>query len=120
LSDGSPDGRARGAVTTAPGGVTVALRVIPKAGTDAVRGLAVDAHGRERVKVAVTAAPADGKANAAVVALLAGIWRVPKSTLTIASGAAARDKTVHVTGSPDLATRLDAWAKRLERPERSR
>lgn len=112
--------RPRGAVTTVPGGVAVALKVTPKAAKDEVRGVVADAHGRARVKVSVTAPPADGKANAAVLALLARLWRVPKSALTIAAGAAARDKIVHVAAPPDLAAALAAWARDLERSTRNR
>lgn len=50
------------------------------------------------VRVYVTAAPADGQANAAVVALLAKALRIGKTAIEIVSGASSRDKKVRVAG----------------------
>jgi uncharacterized protein (TIGR00251 family) len=105
-----------GPVRPVADGVRVSLRVTPRSGRDAVRGLAADAEGRTCVKLSVTAAPEDGKANAAVVALLAKAWRVPKSALSVVAGATDRSKVLHVAGDPaDLAARLDAWCGTLDR-----
>ena len=105
-----------GPVRPVADGVRVSLRVTPRGGRDAVRGLAADADGQVRVKIAVVAAPEDGKANAAVVALLARTWRVPKSSLSVVAGATDRSKVLHVAGDPaDLAARLDAWCGALDR-----
>ena len=79
-------------------GIRVALRVTPRAGRDEVRGIEVDAAGRGHLVVRVTAAPDAGKANAAVIKLLAKRWRVPSSTLRLVSGATARQKIVHLHG----------------------
>ena len=49
-------------------------------------------------KVRVAAAPTDGKANAAVVALLADTLALPRRDVEIVSGHASRDKTVALTG----------------------
>jgi uncharacterized protein YggU (UPF0235/DUF167 family) len=46
--------------------------------------------------VRVTAAPEDGKANAAVIALLAKALGVPRSALAIVRGATARDKIIRL------------------------
>jgi len=54
-------------------------------------------HG-ERLKVAVAAPPLDGRANAAVVALLAERLSLPKSALHVAAGEHSRDKRVTVVG----------------------
>lgn len=94
----------------AAGGVAVAVRVIPRARRTRIDGIVADAGGAAAVKVAVTAPPADGKANAAVVALLAEAWNVPKSAIEVASGAADRRKTVIVAGDPAMVlARLEAW-----------
>ena len=69
------------------------LRVAPGAGRAAVVGR----HG-EAWKVRVTAAPADGKANAAVVRLLAETLSLPVRDVEIVSGHASRDKTVALNG----------------------
>jgi uncharacterized protein (TIGR00251 family) len=52
------------------------------------------------LKVAVTAPPSEGKANAALVALLGRSWRLPKSAIEIVGGAADRRKTLLLRGDP--------------------
>ena len=85
--------------------MTLQLRVQPRARRSALER--TDGGG---LKAAVTAAPEDGKANAAVVALLAQAWRVPKSTIEIVRGGTAREKTLSVAGEPDtLVRRIAEW-----------
>ncbi len=48
----------------------------------------------------VTAPPADGRANEALLRLLARAWRLPRRDLSIVAGAASRHKTVHIAGDP--------------------
>jgi uncharacterized protein (TIGR00251 family) len=108
----------RGPLTTTPldpafvrrtdTGVTIELRVQPRARRSA---LEVTAEGA--LKAAVTAPPEDGKANAAVVALLADTWRLPKSAFEVARGATARQKTLGVAGEPALlADRIAEWVRK--------
>lgn len=93
-------------------GLKVAVRLTPRAGRNRVEGLANDAAGQAVLRVAVTEAPEKGRANAALLKLLAKEWRLPKSALSIASGAAARRKTVFVAGDPSaLMKRLDDWTR---------
>jgi uncharacterized protein (TIGR00251 family) len=54
-------------------------------------------HG-EGWKVRVAQPPEDGRANAAVVALLASTLELPQGAVSIVSGHAARDKIVAVDG----------------------
>ena len=68
-------------------GVRLRLRVQPRARRNQVDGLVAEADGGVALKVAVTAAPEDGKANAAVIALLAKAWGLPKSAFTVVAGA---------------------------------
>lgn len=97
-------------VTTSGDGVRVALRVTPRAGRDRIEGLTEDADGRVALKLSVAAAPEDGKANTAVLKLLAKAWGVPRTALSVASGAGARRKIVHVAGDgPTLARRINIW-----------
>lgn len=114
------DGEGRNAKGDGPGmvspfgrtsdGVLVAVRLTPRARRAGVQGTGRDADGRPRLLVAVNAPPADGAANAALIALLAAAWRVPKSSLSIRTGAAAREKLLHLAGDPQmLVPRLDAW-----------
>jgi hypothetical protein len=91
-------------------GVRVRLRVQPRARRNQVDGLAPEADGAVALRVAVTAAPQDGKANAAVVALLADTWDVSKSALAVVAGAADRRKTIHLQGDPRrLMQALEHW-----------
>ena len=93
------------------GTVTVTVRLSPRASRTAVTGLATDPGGGTAVKASVTAVPEAGKANEALLRLLAKEWRLPRSSLTIATGAGDRRKTVAVAGDPEvIAARLTDWA----------
>jgi uncharacterized protein (TIGR00251 family) len=69
------------------------LRVSPGAGRAGIVGR----HG-EAWKVRVTAAPEDGRANEAVLRLLADALSLPRRDLTLVSGHGARDKIVELAG----------------------
>lgn len=91
-------------------GVRLRLKVTPRARREGIEGLAREADGSVSLKVAVTAAPEDGRANAAVIALLAREWRLPRSTFSVLAGASGRRKTVRVAGKPDaLMAKLRRW-----------
>ncbi len=95
-------------------GLRVALKVTPKAARAGITGLEADAAGRALLKVRVTEAPEGGKANAAVVKLLAKAWKLPKGALKVTAGAKDRRKTLLIAGDPDvLAPRLRAWLAEL-------
>ena len=88
----------------------LALRVSPGARTSAVVGR----HG-EGWKVRVAAPPERGRANEAVVALLAATLGVPARTISVVSGHGGRDKLVELTAiAPDEAERRLAAAGRKE------
>lgn len=100
-------------VHPADGGVRVAVRLTPKAARDRVVGVVREANGEAVLKVGVTAVPEDGKANAALIKLLAKEWKVPKGSLTIVSGSTDRRKTLFVQGdAAGLALRLNEWMTR--------
>lgn len=73
-----------------------AVRVVPKASADKW-AVETGTDGRAVVKVWVTAVPEDGKANKAVVALLAKALGVAKSRVEIMRGETGRDKLVRMT-----------------------
>ncbi|MGD8327728.1 MAG: DUF167 domain-containing protein [Sphingomonadales bacterium] len=73
----------------------IALRVIPKAGSDKIDGPVETVDG-QRLKVRVCAAAEAGRANKAVIALLAKSWGVPKSALEITHGETSRNKLLLV------------------------
>lgn len=50
------------------------------------------------LRVKVSAPPIEGKANEALVAILARSLGVPKRAVEIIGGAASRDKTIRVVG----------------------
>jgi uncharacterized protein YggU (UPF0235/DUF167 family) len=83
-------------------GETFVVRVTPKASADRVTVAApegADAGAPPEVRVAVTAAPEDGKANAAVLKILAKAMGLPRSRLSIVRGETARVKTIRVDRS---------------------
>lgn len=107
------------AVTAA--GLSLSLRVTPKARRNRIEGVVDEADGGTALKVAVTAVPEDGKANAAVIALLAKEWRLAKSAFTVARGAGNRRKTVAIEGdAAALKKRLDGWLAARDEGRRER
>lgn len=68
----------------------LALKVTPRARTEAVEGL--NAAGELVVKV--RAVPEDGRANEAVIALLSASFGLPKSSLSITKGSTGRYKII--------------------------
>lgn len=90
-------------------GLVITLRVTPKASrTDAVG--VVETPDGPALKIRVTAAPDKGKANAAVIALMAKTFSVAKSDVALLSGATDRRKVVHVSSIvSELATTADQW-----------
>ncbi|MBX3161430.1 MAG: DUF167 domain-containing protein [Deltaproteobacteria bacterium] len=51
-----------------------------------------------RIKIAVTAPPVDGEANAAVVELLAKSLGIARSSVEVVAGASSRRKTLRLSG----------------------
>jgi len=87
------------------------LRVSPGAARSAVVGRHGDAW-----KLRVAAPPTDGRANAAVVALLASTLGVPERDVEIVSGHGSRDKIVALTGidNDEIERRLAERAARKD------
>ena len=87
-------------------GVTVELRAQPRA-----RRTALDCAGGA-LKAQVTAPAEDGKANAAVIDLLATTWRLPKSAFVVTRGATSRDKVISIAGEPAaLTAKIMDWLR---------
>ena len=80
-------------------GWLIAVRVTPRAGQTEITGMTGDGA----VIVRLAAAPVDGKANHALVALLASDLGIAKSRVTIVAGHAARRKTVLIETDEDQA-----------------
>jgi uncharacterized protein (TIGR00251 family) len=95
-------------------GVLLDVRVTPKSAAARLAGLHTAADGMVSLAIKVTAPPDKGKANAAVIGVLAEAFGLPKSTLSIAAGETSRRKTVHISGNPEgLAPRIEAALKTL-------
>ena len=91
--------------------MTIELRAQPRARRCLLSGAAQGA-----LKAAVTAPAEDGKANKAVIELLAAEWRLPKSAFEVMRGATARDKVVSIAGEPtSLADRIGQWMRERAR-----
>jgi uncharacterized protein (TIGR00251 family) len=101
---------AAGPFRASPAGLRVRLKVTPKAKREQIGGLLDEPDGGKALKVAVTAAPEDGKANAAVIALLAKEGGVATSAISVVSGATDRRKLVEIRGpSQELLAKLETW-----------
>jgi uncharacterized protein (TIGR00251 family) len=79
------------------------VRVQPRAARDEIVGWRADALG-----VRVTAPPIEGRANAAVAALVAGALDLPPSAVQVVRGQRGRDKWLRVVGltPAEIRTRL--------------
>jgi uncharacterized protein (TIGR00251 family) len=98
---------------TTTGGVRLRIRLTPRA-AERIIGLAEEVGGGVALKVAVNAPPEDGKANEALLRLLARTLDLPRRDFSIALGATQRHKTIHIAGDaaallPRLSKRLQPW-----------
>jgi len=91
------------------GALLVAVRLTPRGGRDAIDGLGMASDGNCHIKARVRAAPEGGKANAALIAMLADRLGIAKSAISLASAATSRQKRLKVEGDAvALAARIDA------------
>jgi uncharacterized protein YggU (UPF0235/DUF167 family) len=89
------------------------VRLTPSGGADRIDGRAADADGNAYLKARVRAAPEDGKANAALEALIAKAFGVAKSKVSVTRGATARMKTLEIHGASE--TEVAAFMARYQR-----
>jgi uncharacterized protein (TIGR00251 family) len=74
-------------------GATFAIKVHPRAKKNAITGELDGA-----LKLSLTAPPIEGKANDACIEFFAKLLKVPRSSVTIASGQTSRNKVIRVLG----------------------
>jgi len=74
-------------------GVSFAVKVHPRARNNAITGAVGDA-----LKLSLTAPPAEGRANQAVIEFFADLFAIPRASVTIASGETSRNKVVRIAG----------------------
>lgn len=89
-------------ITPVPNGFRLRLRVAPKAARARIMGEHAGA-----LKMAVTEAPERGKANAAVIELLARALGVPKKNISIVQGETSQDKVAEISGFASDAADLE-------------
>lgn len=92
-------------VSEVSGGALLNVHVTPRAGRSTIAGVR-----RGALLVRLAAAPVEGAANEALVALIAEQLRIPRTHVTIVTGARARTKRLLIAGvaASALAARLAA------------
>ena len=73
--------------------MTFAVKVHPRAKKNAITGELGDA-----LKLSLTSPPVEGRANEACIEFFAKLLKVPRSSVTIASGQTSRNKVIRVAG----------------------
>jgi uncharacterized protein YggU (UPF0235/DUF167 family) len=87
----------------------VDVRLTPRSSRDLLDGAQTLSDGRRVLVARVRAVPEDGRANDALLRLLAQSLDVARSDCSLAAGAKSRVKSVAVRGDSDvLAQRLEA------------
>ena len=74
-------------------GISFAVKVHPRAKREGIVGEMGDA-----LKLAIKAPPVEGRANEACMEFFAKLLKVPRSSVTIASGESSRNKAVRISG----------------------
>lgn len=82
-------------------GLRLLIQVQPGGGQTAIEGVRSMADGRSVLRVRVSAAPEGGKANQALIKLLAKQLGLAKGDITILSGRTARLKSLQLAGRPE-------------------
>jgi uncharacterized protein YggU (UPF0235/DUF167 family) len=81
-------------------GLRVAIRLSPGARKDRLVAVAAPAAGGHVLKATVTALAEAGRANEALLQLLARAWHVPRRDLSIIASSTSRNKVVRVARDP--------------------
>ncbi|OAE36777.1 DUF167 domain-containing protein [Agrobacterium tumefaciens] len=81
--------------------VRLTVRLTPNGGRDAIEGVDRDANGNAHLKARVSAASEGGKANKALIVLLAKKLGLPKSAISLLSGETARKKILRIDADPE-------------------
>jgi uncharacterized protein (TIGR00251 family) len=90
-------------------GLRVAIRLSPRAKADRLVAIAEAAGGGRVLKASVTSPAEGGRANEALLRLLARAWDLPRRDLSIVAGSTSRNKAVQMAGDPErLITKITA------------
>ncbi|MFT3967923.1 MAG: DUF167 domain-containing protein [Sphingobium sp.] len=93
------------------GDILLAVRLSPRAAAERIGGLWIDADGRSWLSASVTAPPDKGRANAALIGLLAETLGLPRSSISLEAGEASRLKRIRIRQADPAAV------ERIERLE---
>lgn len=93
-------------------GIQLLVRLSPNASSDRIYGEECLADGTKVLKIKVRAVPEKGRANKALMKLLAKSLHIAPSHVSILKGAAARIKTLRIAGNPsELATGIEQFRR---------
>ena len=94
-----------------PNGASFAIKVQPRAKRNAISGVVGDT-----LKISLTAPPLEGRANRACTVFLAEVLDIPRSSITIAAGAATRRKMIRIAGmsAEEVRKRLQQSSAHIE------
>ena len=107
-SEASPFRRGKGCLL-------IDIRLQPGASRARIDGVARRDDGRAVLQVRVTEPPEGGRANAALIRLLARAWKQPKSAFSLVAGHTDRRKTLALSGDPAVLRReLATWLAGLD------
>lgn len=81
--------------------IRLAIRLTPNGGRDSVEGVELNGNGDAHLKVRVSDVPEKGKANKALIAVLAKRIGIAKSAIKLISGDTARQKILRIDGDPE-------------------
>lgn len=81
--------------------IRLAIRLTPNGGRDGIDGVETNGNGEAHLKVRVSDVPEKGKANKALIAVLAKRLGIAKSAITLVSGDTARQKILRIDGDPE-------------------
>lgn len=74
----------------------ITAKVVPQSKKNAVEDITIEANGSLSLKIRISAPPVDGKANQAVIDILAKHFSVKKSDVEIIKGHTTRQKLIKV------------------------
>lgn len=84
-----------------PQGIRLRIFLQPKASRDQIVGL----HGNE-LKIAITAPPVDGAANAHLLKYLSKLFKTPKSSIVLEKGELQRHKQIWIPDPKQIPTEI--------------
>ena len=96
-------------LTENPQGIRLRIFLQPKASRDQIVGL----HDNE-LKIAITAPPIDGQANAHLLKYLSKLFKVPKSSIVLEKGELQRHKQIFIPEPKQMPVELERLAKTSE------